>query len=335
MEQATGSNNSTGTAAMQTSRPEASTVNAVMMPWFMGGPWIPKFSGKGGAAAFEEWRGQMEAFLRAQGLSGQQRVDFILSALEGEAKQEIQLVAPTDKDTDVEVFDVLKGLYGHTVSVAQLRAQFFQCRQGAEEGVGAFTLRLRELHHQWRAVDPGPAGGDDEMLRAQFAMGLRPCPTQQELQRQLRRRPDMTFADTCREAKALEKEMGPGDVQVCRALTSEPTPAAAPDSNWQQWRDSLKAELQRELRDQVTALGKTLSDDLRNLHRRSDPPVRERHNPTVTAPASRPRSSRGAQGESQLYRWDAQGRPICRDCGESGHIQRFCPRRQRPESSDF
>ncbi|KAL7881977.1 hypothetical protein AOLI_G00088260 [Acnodon oligacanthus] len=80
-----GSGTNAGTPAMQVSRPEASTGNAVMMPWFMDGPWIPKFSGKGGAAAFEEWRVQMEAFLRAQGLSGQ-RVDFVLSALEGEAR---------------------------------------------------------------------------------------------------------------------------------------------------------------------------------------------------------------------------------------------------------
>ena len=80
-------------------RPEASTINAVMMPWFMGGPGMPKFSGMGGSAAFAEWQPQMEAFLRAQGLSGQQKVDFVLSALEGEAKQEVQLAESTSKDT--------------------------------------------------------------------------------------------------------------------------------------------------------------------------------------------------------------------------------------------
>ncbi|KAL7846619.1 hypothetical protein SRHO_G00215990 [Serrasalmus rhombeus] len=95
MESSIGSGTNAETQGMQESRPEASTVNAVMIPWFMRVPWIPKFSGKGGAAAFEEWRVQMEVFLRVQGLSSQQRVDFVLSALEGEARQEVQLAVAT------------------------------------------------------------------------------------------------------------------------------------------------------------------------------------------------------------------------------------------------
>lgn len=82
---------------------------------------MPKFSGKGGAATFEEWHAQMEGFLQAQGLSGQQRVDFVLSALEGEAKQEVQLAAPVSRDIDVKLFDLLRDLYVRTASVAQLR----------------------------------------------------------------------------------------------------------------------------------------------------------------------------------------------------------------------
>lgn len=69
----------------------AGAVNTVLMPWFMGSPWVPKFSGKGGAAALREWKTQIEAFLRAQGLSGQQKVDFVLNALEGDAKREVLL----------------------------------------------------------------------------------------------------------------------------------------------------------------------------------------------------------------------------------------------------
>ncbi|KAL6472415.1 hypothetical protein MHYP_G00186030 [Metynnis hypsauchen] len=69
--------------------------------------------------------------------------------------------------------------------------------------------------------------------------------------------------------------MGPGDIQVCQAHGLEPTPsAAAPNSTWQQWKDSLIS-----------------------------------------------RTARAAPSESQPYQWDAQGRPICRDCRESGHIQ--------------
>lgn len=317
----------------------ASTVNTVLMPWFMGGPWVPKFSGKGGADALREWQAQIEAFLRAQGLSGQQKVDFVLSALEGDARREVLLAEPANRNTDTDIFALLRTLYGGGQSVAQMRAHFFQCRQGAEEGTASFILRLRELHQRWRAVEAAPPGGDDEMLRAQFSMGLRPGAVQQELQRQLRRVPDMTFASTCAEAKALERELDQREAQVCKAhvapaMPAAPTAPAAPtiDSSWQKWRESLKLELQQELKDQVAAMSKVLMDDLKKLHL---------HDPLMAAPrernapaSSRPRSTPGPPRESQQFRWDAQGRPICRDCGESGHIQRFCPRRRQPPA-DF
>lgn len=312
----------------------AGAVNTVLMPWFMGSPWVPKFSGKGGAAALREWKTQIEAFLRAQGLSGQQKVDFVLNALEGDAKREVLLAEEGKRNTDANIFTLLQALYGGAESVAQLRAQFFQCRQGTEEGVASFTLRLRELHQRWRTVDAAPEGGDDEMLRAQFSMGLRPGSVQQELQRQLRRLPDMTFSATCAEAKALEREFDRGEAQVCKTHVAQPVQAApASDPSWQQWRESLKAELQQELKEQVSAMSKALLDDLKKLHL-PDPLVagdRDR-NASITAVPSRPRSSQGPSRQSQSFQWDSQGRPICRNCGESGHIQRFCPRRRQPSS---
>ncbi|XP_041967792.1 uncharacterized protein LOC121724918 [Alosa sapidissima] len=312
-------------------REGAGTVNAVLMPWFMGGPWIPKFSGKGGGATYGEWQAQIEAFLRAQGLSGQQKLDFILSALEGEAKQEVLLAEPDKRDTDTNLFALLKTLYGKAEPVAQLRAKFFQCRQGVDEGVGAFVLRLRELHHRWRAVDPAPVGGDDEMLRAQFLMGLKPGPVQQELQRQPRRLPGLTFAETCTEAKALEKELQQEEAHVCRTQMAQLAPTAtATDPTWQQWKDSLKSELQQELKEQVSALSKNLLEEFKKLHLQdSQGEVIQRiRDAPATASSSRPRHTRPA-GEPRSFQWDAQGRPICRDCGESGHVQRFCPRRRQ------
>lgn len=258
-------------------------------------------------------------------------MDFILSALEGEAKQEVLLAEADKRDTDANIFTLLKTLYGKAEPVAQLRAKFFQCRQGTEEGVGAFVLRLRDLHHRWRSGDPAPEGGDDEMLRAQFSMGLKPGSVQQELQRQLRCLPDMTFAATCAEAKALDKELHPVGTQVCRTHVAQPAPAATTaNPTLQQWKEALKIELQHELKEQVAALSKVLLEDLKKLHLpgpQGEPPGRT-HNVPGTDRASRPRPTRPTS-ESRPFQWDTQGRPICRDCGESGHIQRFCPRRRQ------
>lgn len=54
--------------------------------------------------AYGEWQTHIEAVLRAQGLSSQQKVDFILSALEGKAKQEVLLAEPDKRDTDAHIF---------------------------------------------------------------------------------------------------------------------------------------------------------------------------------------------------------------------------------------
>lgn len=137
----------------QVSSMQPQVVSAVM-PWFMGGPWVPTFSGGKKSSKFRGWRTQIEAFLWAQGLNVEQRVDFVLSALEGDAKREILLLVEGERDTDVKILDALAGLYGGRHTIAQLWVQFFNCRQGVGEDIGAFSLRLRELHRQWRTGDP-------------------------------------------------------------------------------------------------------------------------------------------------------------------------------------
>lgn len=78
-------------------------INAMMMPWFMGVPWIPKFNGDQAKISFSEWNGQVQAMLRAQGLNEEQKIDFIFGALEGD---------PTKRLTSTAILHELKRLYG-------------------------------------------------------------------------------------------------------------------------------------------------------------------------------------------------------------------------------
>ena len=64
--------------------------------------------------------------LRVQGLSKQQQADFVLCALEEEAKRELQLIRPRDKVTGRQVLDILQRLYAKPATRAQLRAHFFK-----------------------------------------------------------------------------------------------------------------------------------------------------------------------------------------------------------------
>lgn len=322
----------------------------VFMPWFMGAPWVPKFSGEGESCRFIEWRTQIEALIRAQGLSAEQRVDFVLSALEGNAKREVALLASEKRNTDTAILQELARLYGSQQPVAQLRICFFKCKQEPGEDVRAFTLRLRELHHKWRAREPLTAEADDELLRTQFITGLRPGTTSQELQRLLRRTATLTFAEACEEAKALEREQGQAEgAQVCPtfATTSKTPTAKAPVADgWQQMKEALRAELREELREQVTILGKSIVDELQgrlNISPLASPPptatpqmgsVPTSMQPSWSPQPNAPRRQRlgSAPPAQSHYQWDAQGRAICRDCGEAGHIQRFCPRRRSTQT---
>lgn len=90
--------------------PNPLVVNAMMMPWFMGVPWIPKFSGDPRQMGFSEWHGQVQAMLRAQGLNEEQKIDFISGALEGEAKREMRLLDPTKRSTSTAILHELENL---------------------------------------------------------------------------------------------------------------------------------------------------------------------------------------------------------------------------------
>lgn len=59
-------------------------------PIFIGAPWAQKFGGFGSELSLGEWVSQINYLAEIQGLSGQQKLQFVLVSLKGEAKREIQ-----------------------------------------------------------------------------------------------------------------------------------------------------------------------------------------------------------------------------------------------------
>lgn len=314
----------------------------LLVPWFMGGPWIPRFSGEKGK--FGQWRSQVEAMLRAQGLTPQQGVDFLLAALDGEARRQARLFKAEEKASPKALLDTLQKKYSDGGSRAQRRSRFFSCRQGQEEGVESFILKLRELYFDWQGREPTQEE-EGEYLLDQFTLNLRPGPIQQEIHRQVRRNPQLTFAAICTEAVALEQEQQHGEdhAWVRRAMT--PSPAASPANtsthntpDLNQLKSELQAEMRKEVAGQIKEMSVSIVEELRK--QLSPTPLMASHSTTSPSPALpqlsggpqvRPRPQQAPSG-SGSFQWDAQGRPICRDCGGVGHIQRFCPLRRRSTS---
>lgn len=289
------------------------------MPWFFGAQFVGRFSGEKETTRFSQWLQQVEAFLRAQSLEPQQGVDFLLSTLDGTAHREAALLPPAHRITPQRLIKALAEKYGDQRSPDTLQEQFFNCRQAHDEDGVAFALRVREYLQRWQMSDPDRVGNTDKRLRTQFAKGLRNGVTKREL---LRRTPQAT-SEVCREATQIEKEEqeAAGEAATCRVAATSCQRSSRDEvclpKALQQMRDSLRAELQQDLWEQVELLGKTLIEELRGPRQIPDAPSTLRGR----------RQYRQAPREALGHRWDEQGRPICSDCGEVGHVQRFCPSR--------
>lgn len=299
------------------------------MPWFMGAAFIPKFNGQ--TNKFDQWRAQVTAMLRAQGLNRQQEVDFVLEALEGDAKREMHLVDSREKDTSEKIFQLLQSMYAKPVSKSQLRSTFFNCKQKVDETVDAFILRLRELFYKWQEQDEEGAADDNNLLLDQLMGGLKRGQIKQELNRQLRRQNRMTFKEACREARALAQEFQEEEEEVLSNRVQY-TPHRPTAPNPEQLKTQIKAELKEELLGEIKT---EIKEQLKSLSSELVSEIRAQfstHNPPALTPPTyaRPRS----HSTNNPYQWDAEGRPICVSCGVAGHLQRRCPQKSA-RSQDF
>lgn len=302
-------------------------INTMVMPWFMGMPWVPKFSGEGSQVKFRDWKIQIEAMLRAQGLSEAQKTDFIIGALDGVARREVLLLEDAKRNSATEILKALDALYSKTKSLAQIRVQFFKCVQGEGESIGAYVLRLRELFLRWREKEPRGSAQDETTVRDQFILGLRSVTIQRELQRLVRREDEFTFSDACAEARALEADHQEVDHLGEEATTSRVRAQHSRETrgnDLEKWKETFRAEVRQDIKDQISALSKDIAEE-----------VRRQLSPAPFSPAfgrrtpGRPQSAGARYSASPRdqpdFQWDSQGRPICILCKKAGHVKRNCP----------
>ncbi len=293
-----------------------------VMPIFMGAPWAQRYGGPGLELSLSEWRAQVEYLAGLQGLSAPQTLQFILNSLEGEARREVQAAPEATRATAQDVFDFLPGQYGDATPVAVLRTQFFNCKRGPRQTLRAFALRLREQFTRLKRRRDHGLGGEETLLRDQFLLGLREGPVRQSLRVQLRRDPELMFEDLRREALALELDHAEtADPSVCMAASGTSSSTSSGPSDWKQ---TLRAELMKDVREQMTELSKTLLEEFRWERPNPLPLPRERsYSDGSQNPGRRPFRPAGPR-----FQWDEQGRPICNGCGEPGHYRRQCGSRR-------
>ena len=234
-----------------------------MMPVYPGAPWLPKFKGPGDDLKYNDWKEQMQGLLGSQGLPEIRKLDIVLGALAGEAKQQVSVLEEDERDQVCKIFAYLDSLYGDRTPIPVLRSQFFSCTQKTSETVPSFILRLRELHCRLRRHDPDDAPSDAS-LRDQLLLGLREGPLRQALKVYARRNPDETFATLRQEALTLDAETGDQQPEVtCSSVNDS---RVSPNSSQEaRWKETLKREIMEDVKSQMQGLTQELMREIKPL----------------------------------------------------------------------
>lgn len=187
----------------------------------------------------------------------------------------------------------------------------------------SFSLHLTEFFSRLRQKGDVGLGDGDVLLRDQFIMGLSEGPIRQELRRQVRKTPSISFDEVKMEVMTLEEEH---DEQwpptTCWAVHKQVPHAPPPTTDWKK---ELRNEILQEVKEQMTEMTKTI---LAGLKDNVNPTV---HPPTFPQPSTHTHNfNRGgyrarAVGGPSKYKWDSQGRPLCNYCMQLGHFSRKCP----------
>lgn len=254
--------------------PAVPAVRPQVMPVFMGAPWAQRFGGPGSELSLQEWKTQTEYLAGLQGLSEQQKLQFVLGSLKGDTKREVQATPGASLANAKAVFDFLTRLYGDATLVAALSAQFFNCRQGPGKILHSFSLRLREQFTRLKGRRDHGLGDEDTLLRDQFLMGLQDGPIRQSLRLQLCRDPTLSFDDLRQEALALELDhTEASNPPTCLAASGACAPASSSAIDLKR---ELRAEIMKDVKEQMADISKTLLEELRRGRPSGMPMSRER-----------------------------------------------------------
>lgn len=291
----------------------------MMIPVCPGAPWVPKFTGTDCDLKYGDWKEQMQGLLEAQEIPEAKKVKILMGALGGDAKWEISVLADGDRDKANKIFERLDILYVGEIPLPVLQSHFFSCRQRQDESFKTFVLRLRELYCRLRRRSPERALVEDQ-LKEQLLLGLENGPFLRALRTYARQNPEGTFAALHQEALLLEAEYSQPRYELACAAINGPSRIDS-RSQGTDWKAELKREILEEVKGQMREFTQEVMKELK-----SPSPVTQSNHAQPNYVHFQPQniSSWRRRGQPSSNMWDAEGRPICRRCQQSGHITRYC-----------
>lgn len=165
---------------------------------------LEKFSGRadGAYSSVYEFVEEFQQVLKTRQATTEEQVDFLISHLEGPAKDEIRYKASPEKNTPQKILTILKDAFGERATTSELMTEFYQCKQDYSETLRDFSHKLDRVLRLYNSY----VTDKDKLLRNKLSENVTNTCLKRELKKIIRARPTITFTDIREEALVLARD---------------------------------------------------------------------------------------------------------------------------------
>lgn len=268
---------------------------------------INNFTGRKteGDQPVEDFIDELKITFEARDMTSAERVDFIMSHLEGPAKEEVRMYSKKERSNPDFLLEVLTQAFGEKRSSSQLLKLFYERKQKENETLRAYSYSLNELLKSATKADPKAVPDPEKTLRDQFADNVRDPFLRKELKKFIRER-NPPFLDLREEALRWSEEEERPQRSTPRPPLSQEVSVDTPESS-QCSASSTNTPMDKVL-DVLLKQQKSLEELMSSIR-----------------DLKQPRTQNSAK------EWSGQhSNIVCFKCNKNGHIARNCRAKDNP-----
>ncbi|XP_023807866.1 uncharacterized protein LOC111946903 [Oryzias latipes] len=275
---------------------------------------LPDFGGgsvRGGDESVEEWIAEMKSAFRVMKTPHDDRVELVKQHLKGEAKATVKFMLTEPIDSVEEIFDILIQTYGDKTPIGTRLKEFYERKQMPGETIRSYAYDLQDrLEHVIRR-EPKRVPDPDVVLKEQLVLGLKEDFLRRELKRKVHEMRSLTFVELLQAAIDWSEE---------EEMPSDPATLGRPKI-----RGGVNAAVAMEEKPSSLTM-EMLHEEIKRISARQEELYHalQRKGEEAGQRAAAPR---------RVALRDSEGRYICYNCGEPGHVSKHCLRKVGKETS--